>query len=219
MKHGSRLAQFSLFTRRPSAFFFFRRVDDLLFLWGGVLKELEFKSTLMTSTDMERALTRIAHEIIERNKGVENLALVGVHTRGVPIAEYLAQQIGEFEEVELPVGKLDITLYRDDLTEIALQPVVKKTEVPFDVHGMRIVLVDDVLYTGRTARAALDALIDMGRPAVIQYAVLVDRGHRELPIRADYVGKNVPTSKSEVIKVKLMSVDGEEGVELMEVAE
>ena len=167
---------------------------------------------------MERAVTRIAHEIVERNKGADNLALVGVHTRGVPIASFIADRIAEFEGANIPVGKLDITLYRDDLTEIALQPVVKKTEVPFDVHGMKIVLVDDVLYTGRTARAALDALIDMGRPAVIQYAVLVDRGHRELPIRADYVGKNVPTSSNEVIKVKLESIDGEEGVDLLELA-
>ena len=180
------------------------------------MSELKFKSTLMSSQDMERAVTRIAHEVTERNKGAGNLALVGVHTRGVPIAEFIAARIAEFEGVNVPVGKLDITLYRDDLTEIALQPVVKKTEVPFDVHGMKIVLVDDVLYTGRTARAALDALIDMGRPAVIQYAVLVDRGHRELPIRADYVGKNVPTSSSEVIKVKLESVDGSESVELWE---
>lgn len=172
----------------------------------------------MSSVEMGRALNRIAHEIIEQNKGAENLALVGIHTRGVPIAEHLASLIHTFENVSPPVGKLDITLYRDDLSEIALQPVVKKTEVPFDVHGMRIVLVDDVLYTGRTARAALDALIDMGRPAVIQYAVLVDRGHRELPIRADFVGKNIPTSSQEVVKVKLASIDGDEGVELMEVA-
>ncbi len=177
---------------------------------------LKFKSALMSSQDMERALTRIAHEIVERNKGAGNLALVGVHTRGVPIAEFIAAKISQFEGVEVAVGKLDITLYRDDLSEIALQPVVKRTEVPFDVHGLKIVLVDDVLYTGRTARAALDALIDMGRPSVIQYAVLVDRGHRELPIRADYVGKNVPTSGSEVIKVKLESIDGSEAVELWE---
>ena len=180
---------------------------------------LNYKATLMTSAEMARALSRIAHEITEQNKGAENLALVGIHTRGVPIAEHLANLIATFEQVTVPVGKLDITLYRDDLTEIALQPVVKKTEVPFDVHGMRIVLIDDVLYTGRTARAALDALIDMGRPAVIQYAVLIDRGHRELPIRADFVGKNIPTSSSEVVKVQLQSIDGEEGVELMEVAQ
>ncbi len=178
---------------------------------------LSHKATIMTATEMNRALTRIAHEIIERNKGAKNLALVGIHTRGVPIAEHLAKLIENFEGIRPQLGKLDITLYRDDLSEIALQPVVKKTEVPFDIHGMRIVLCDDVLFTGRTARAALDALIDMGRPAVIQYAVLVDRGHRELPIRADYVGKNVPTSKQEVIKVKLQSVDGAEAVELLEI--
>lgn len=180
---------------------------------------LKHKAHIMDSTEMNRALTRIAHEIIEQNKGADNLAVIGVHTRGVPIAEHLSQLIGKFENITPPVGKLDITLYRDDLTEIALQPVVKKTEVPFDIQGKKIVLCDDVLYTGRTARAALDALIDMGRPAVIQYAVLVDRGHRELPIRADYVGKNVPTSKQEVIKVKLESVDGAEGVELLEVSQ
>ncbi|MGL4611387.1 MAG: bifunctional pyr operon transcriptional regulator/uracil phosphoribosyltransferase PyrR [Trueperaceae bacterium] len=177
----------------------------------------KYKAVLMTASDMGRALTRIAHEIIERNKGAENLALVGVHTRGVPIAETLAKLIGGFEKTTPPVGKLDITLYRDDLTEIALQPVVKKTEVDFDIAGMRIILTDDVLYTGRTARAALDALIDMGRPASIQYAVLIDRGHRELPIRADYVGKNVPTSKHELVKVKLESTDGADSVELMEI--
>jgi pyrimidine operon attenuation protein/uracil phosphoribosyltransferase len=177
--------------------------------------DLKHKAHLMDEQDVERALTRIAHEIIERNKGAQNLALVGIHTRGVPIAERLADLIETFEEVRPEVGKLDITLYRDDLTEIALQPVVKKTEVPFDIAGMRVVLCDDVLFTGRTARAALDALIDMGRPAVIQYAVLVDRGHRELPIRADYVGKNVPTSRQEVVKVKLKDVDGSDGVELM----
>lgn len=174
------------------------------------------KAKLMSKVEVARALTRIAHEIIERNKGADKLVLIGIHTRGVPIAERLAGLIGEFEGVRPPLGKLDITLYRDDLSEIALQPVVKKTEVPFDVHGVRIVLCDDVLYTGRTARAALDALIDMGRPAVIQLAVLIDRGHRELPIRADYVGKNVPTSRQEIIKVKLQEVDGDDGVDLLE---
>jgi pyrimidine operon attenuation protein / uracil phosphoribosyltransferase len=177
------------------------------------------KATLMDPQEVTRALTRIAHEIIERNKGTNGLALVGIHTRGVPIAERLADLIERFEGVRPLTGKLDITLYRDDLTEIALQPIVRKTEVPFDVSGMRIVLCDDVLYTGRTARAALDALVDMGRPGVIQYAVLVDRGHRELPIRADYVGKNVPTSRSEVVKVRLAEVDGADGVELLEMAE
>ena len=177
---------------------------------------LTFKASLMSATEMERALKRIAHEIVERNKGVANLGLVGIHTRGVPVAERLARYLKKFEGTQPPVGKLDITLYRDDLTEIALEPIVRKTEVDFDVHGMRIVLCDDVLYTGRTARAALDALIDMGRPASIQYAVIVDRGHRELPIRADYVGKNVPTSAAEVVQVKLAEIDEEDGVELWE---
>ena len=177
---------------------------------------ISHKATLMDDQEVVRALTRIAHEIVERNKGAEGLALVGVLTRGVPIAERLADQIERFEGVRPPTGKLDITLYRDDLTEIALQPIVRKTEVPFDVAGMRIVLCDDVLYTGRTARAALDALVDMGRPKVIQYAVLVDRGHRELPIRADYVGKNVPTARSELVKVRLTETDGADGVELFE---
>jgi len=172
------------------------------------------KAILLDANELDRALTRIAHEIVESAKGAENLALVGIHTRGVPIAERLADKIASFEAVRPPVGKLDITLYRDDLTEIALQPVVKRTEVAFDIGGMRLVLCDDVLYTGRTARAALDALVDMGRPAVIQYAVLVDRGHRELPIRADYVGKNVPTRRDEVVKVRLEEVDGEDGVVL-----
>jgi pyrimidine operon attenuation protein / uracil phosphoribosyltransferase len=174
------------------------------------------KAVLMDPQEVARALTRIAHEIVERNKGTRDLALVGVHTRGVPIAERLADLIERFEGIRPPTGKLDITLYRYDLSEIALQPVVRRTEVPFDVSGMRIVLCDDVLYTGRTARAALDALVDMGRPGVIQYAVLVDRGHRELPIRADYVGKNVPTSRSEVIKVRLQESDGVDGVDLLE---
>tara|TARA_Y100000814_G_scaffold3004_1_gene3449 strand:+ start:4582 stop:4992 length:411 start_codon:yes stop_codon:yes gene_type:complete len=135
----------------------------------------------------------------------------------VPIAKRLAGLIERFEGVMPEVGELDITLYRDDLTEIALQPIVKKTDVPFNIQGLRIVLCDDVLYTGRTVRASLDALIDLGRPAVIQLAALVDRGHRELPIRADYVGKNIPTSKQEIIKVKLLEIDGTDGVELMEV--
>ncbi len=177
---------------------------------------LTSKAQLMDDRELTRALTRIAHEITERNKGADNLALVGIHTRGVPIAERLAELIDRFEGVAPEVGKLDITLYRDDLSEIALQPVVRRSEIPFDVSGRAIVLCDDVLYTGRTARAALDALIDLGRPAVIQLAVLVDRGHRELPIRADYVGKNVPTSKQEVVKVKLVATDDSDAVELWE---
>lgn len=180
---------------------------------------LRVKSNILSEAEIGRALRRIAHEIIESNKGAENLALIGIHTRGVPVAERLQRLIAEFEGVTPELGKLDITLYRDDLSEIALQPIVRKTEVPFDVSGMRIVLCDDVLYTGRTARAALDALVDMGRPAIIQYAVLIDRGHRELPIRADYVGKNVPTASSEVIKVRLLENDGVDAVELCEMAD
>lgn len=173
------------------------------------------KASLMDSAAIGRALTRIAHEIIERNRGAEKLALVGVHTRGVPLATRLAERIAKFEGVKPQLGKLDITLYRDDLSEIALQPVVKKTEVAFDAHGMNIIMCDDVLFTGRTARAALEALMKMGRPASIQYAVLVDRGHQEVPIRADYVGKNVPTSRQEFVQVHLKPIDDEDSVELM----
>jgi pyrimidine operon attenuation protein/uracil phosphoribosyltransferase len=177
---------------------------------------LNWKAGLLDEQEVARTLTRMAHEIVERNKGAENLALVGIHTRGVPVAERLAGLIESFEGVRPLLGKLDITLYRDDLTEIALQPVVKRTEINFDVQGKRVVLCDDVFYTGRTARAAIDALIDLGRPEVIQYAVLVDRGHRELPLRADYVGRNVPTSRQEVVKVRLESIDGSDGVDLLE---
>ena len=179
-------------------------------------QQLQHKADIMDSVEVSRALTRLAHEIIERNRGADNLALVGVHTRGVPLAMRLAELIGRFENVNPEIGKLDITLYREDLTEIALQPVGKRTEVDFNSSGMRVVLVDDVFYTGRTARAAIDALVDMGRPSVIQYAALVDRGHRELPLRADYVGKNLPTSRSEVVKVKLNEIDGEDAVVLLE---
>lgn len=181
-----------------------------------MLKRLSHKADIMSADEVNRALSRIAHEIIERNKGADNLAMVGIHTRGVPIAALLAARIAEFEGLEPPLGKLDITLYRDDLSEISKQPIVRKTEVPFDISKRNIVLCDDVLYTGRTARAALDALIDLGRPAVIQLAVLVDRGHRELPIRADYVGRNLPTSRQEVVKVQLPSSDDAQGVALWE---
>ncbi len=177
------------------------------------------KAEIMDADKMRRALTRVAHEIIERNRGTDNLALVGIRRRGVPLAERLAANIRQIEGVVVPVGILDITLYRDDLTTLAQQPVLHKTEVPFPVVGKRIVLVDDVLYTGRTVRAALDALIDLGRPAWIQLAVLVDRGHRELPIRADFVGKNVPTSRREVISVHLTEVDGLDKVVIGEIIE
>lgn len=182
-------------------------------------KPLRFKSRILSAEDMRRALTRIAHEIVEKNKGADGLALVGVHTRGIPIAKRLQEFIEQFESVQVPLGILDITLYRDDLTEIGLQPKVRETRIPFDLSGKAVVLVDDVLYTGRTARAALDALIDLGRPSRIYLAVLVDRGHRELPIRADFVGKNLPTAKTELVKVKLLETDGEEAVELFELSE
>ena len=161
------------------------------------------KNVIMDTDAMRRAIVRIAHEIIERNKGVDNVVLVGIRTRGVPIAERLAAAINEIEKVELPVGMLDITLYRDDLSTLAYNPICHGTEIDFDLNGKTVILVDDVLYTGRTIRCALDAVIDMGRPKAIQLAVLIDRGHRELPIRADFAGKNVPTSHKEAINVYL----------------
>ena len=171
---------------------------------------------LMDSERISRSLTRIAHEIVERNRGVGDLALVGVRTRGVPIARRLAASLREITGVDVATGALDITLYRDDLMKTAVgpQPIVRRTEIPFSIDGRHIVLVDDVLYTGRTIRAALDALIDFGRPSTIQLVVLVDRGHRELPIKADYVGKNVPTSRRETIHVRLAEIDGRDEVTL-----
>ena len=177
---------------------------------------MQLKASILTADELRRALTRIAHEILERNKGAEGLALVGVHTRGIPLAARLAEKLRELEGVEVPLGRLDITLYRDDLSEIAVQPIIRETQIDFDMQPRRIILVDDVLYTGRTVRAALDALLDLGRPQSIQLAVLVDRGHRELPIRADYVGKNLPTARSELVKVKLEETDGLDAVELWE---
>ena len=174
------------------------------------------KAIILSSDEMRRALTRIAHEIVERNRGAENLAIIGVHTRGIPLAERLAAKLSELEGVEGPQGRLDITLYRDDLSEVARQPIIRETQVPFDLAHRRVILVDDVLFTGRTVRSALDALIDLGRPEGIQLAVLIDRGHRELPIRADYVGKNLPTAKHEIVKVKLQETDGIDIVELYE---
>lgn len=179
----------------------------------GNLKE---KTVIMDEVEIRRALTRIAHEIIEQNQGIEGVSLVGIRTRGVPLARRLATKIKEIEGKSIPVGILDITLYRDDLTTVARQPLIGKTDIPFDVTGMRLILVDDVLYTGRTVRAALDGVMDLGRPQRVQVAVLIDRGHRELPIKADYVGKNVPTSRKEVILVKLKEVDGEEKVVIAE---
>ena len=178
-------------------------------------KELSFKKMIIDEDGIRRAITRIAHEIVEKNKGTEDLVIVGIKTRGVPLAQRLSERIKEFEGVELPVGILDITLYRDDLSLIAQQPIVHRTEIPFDINDRKVVLVDDFLYTGRTVRAALDALMDIGRPKLIQLAILVDRGHRELPIRADFVGKNLPTSRDEVVNVNLKEIDEEDSVLLL----
>jgi pyrimidine operon attenuation protein / uracil phosphoribosyltransferase len=167
---------------------------------------------IMTGDEIRRAIVRISHEIVEKQAGTQGLALVGIQRRGVPLAQRVADAIEEHEGVRLPVGALDITFYRDDLSLVAQQPIVKGTDLPFDLNGTTVVLVDDVLYTGRTIRAAMDALIDFGRPRAIRLAVLIDRGHRELPIRADHVGKNVPTSREEIVHVHVAEVDGEEEV-------
>ena len=166
------------------------------------------KAQIMDEIEITRAISRIAHEIIEKNKGVENLVLIGIQRRGVPLARRIAEKIMEVEGKSVPVGVLDITFYRDDLSTLAEHPVINATELNFTVNGRNIILIDDVLYTGRTVRAAIEAVIDLGRPKMMQLAVLIDRGHKELPIRADYVGKNVPTSKNEVIHVKLVEIDG-----------
>ena len=164
----------------------------------------------MTADEVRRALVRISHEIVEKHGGTEGLALLGIQRRGVPLAERLATAIESNEGVRLPVGSVDITFYRDDLSKVDRQPVINATDVGFDLSSHTVVIVDDVLYTGRTVRAALDALVDVGRPKAVRLAVLVDRGHRELPIRADHVGKNVPTSREEIIKVHLREVDGDQ---------
>jgi pyrimidine operon attenuation protein/uracil phosphoribosyltransferase len=183
------------------------------------MKNIVKKTSIMDADGIRRALIRIAHEITEKNRGVENVALVGIRTRGVPLAARIAEEIQKIENVAVPTGSLDITLYRDDLTTMGYNPVIHGTEIDFDVTGKHIVLVDDVLYTGRTIRAALDALIDMGRPKSIQLAVLIDRGHRELPIRADYAGKNVPTSRKETIEVALQEEGKTDEVILGEIAD
>jgi len=167
------------------------------------MAEIVDKTIIMDGKAIERALTRISHEILEKNKGVGQLVIVGIHTQGIPLAERIAAAIEKIEGKRVPLGILDITLYRDDLSSSLRQPVVRETKLPCDITGKTVILVDDVLYTGRTIRAAMDALIDMGRPQVIQLAVLIDRGHRELPIRADYIGKNVPTAKREDVRVVL----------------
>ncbi len=175
------------------------------------------KAVVMDKAQIRRTIMRIAHEIVEKNKGVENLILVGIRKRGVPLAERIAGFIDEFEGIQVPTGALDITLYRDDVQMIASNPVVGNTDIGTDISDRVVVLVDDVLFTGRTVRAALDELIDFGRPRAIRLAVLVDRGHREFPIRADFVGKNVPTASTETVKVLLKETDGEEKVILREV--
>ena len=174
------------------------------------------KAQLMDEKAIGRGITRISHEIIERNKGIEDVVLVGIKTRGVPIADRIGKKIQQIEGASVNTGEVDITLYRDDLKKIDVDPVINGSNVQFNIDDKIVILVDDVLYTGRTVRSALDAIIDIGRPKAIQLAVLVDRGHRELPIRADYVGKNVPTSKGEIISVKLSEIDGEDSVTINE---
>ncbi len=170
------------------------------------------KTEIMDESAIGRAITRISHEIIEKNKGIENLVLIGIQRRGVPLAKRIAEKIKGVESCEIPVGILDITLYRDDLSLLNEHPVINGTAIDFDIANKTVVLVDDVIYTGRTVRAAIDAIMDINRPQMIQLAVIIDRGHRELPIRADYVGKNVPTSRSEIVHVNVLEIDGENSV-------
>jgi pyrimidine operon attenuation protein/uracil phosphoribosyltransferase len=179
------------------------------------------RARIMDSDDIRRAVTRIAHEIVEKNHGTHGMVLVGIRKRGLPLARRIADTIERIEEVRVPTGALDITLYRDDLQlrTVSQQPIVRPTEIPFNIDGKLVVLIDDVLYTGRTVRAALDELVDFGRPRAIQLAVLVDRGHRELPIRADFVGKNVPTAGNQAVQVKLSEEDGVDEVVIEQIAE
>ncbi len=170
--------------------------------------KLREKARLMSETDIERALRRMAHEIVESNKGLKEVVLVGIQRRGVFLANRIREVLRQIEQEKVPTGELDITLYRDDLTLLHDHPVVHSTSMPLDITGKRIILVDDVIYTGRTIRAALDALMDLGRPSVVQLAVLVDRGHRELPVAPNFVGKNVPTSREEVVEVRVTEIDG-----------
>ena len=174
------------------------------------------KAQIMDGAAIQRVLTRVAHEIVEKNKGTADLVLIGLRSRGVDLARRLSQRLKEIDGVDVPVGALDITLYRDDLGKGGPQPAVRRTEIPFSIENKKVILVDDVLYTGRTIRAAMDGLMDLGRPRTIQLAVLVDRGHRELPIRADYVGKNVPTAKTEQVQVMLQEEDGTDRVVILE---
>ena len=174
------------------------------------------KAQIMDEKAIGRAITRISHEIIEKNKGIENVVLIGIKTRGVPVATRIANKIEAIEGQRVDAGEMDITLYRDDLSKKQIDPVVNSTKIDFDITDKTVILVDDVLYTGRTVRSALDALMDIGRPKAIQLAVLVDRGHRELPIRADYVGKNIPTSKTEIVAVEINEIDGNDSVKIYE---
>ncbi|MEG1859543.1 MAG: bifunctional pyr operon transcriptional regulator/uracil phosphoribosyltransferase PyrR [Christensenellaceae bacterium] len=178
------------------------------------LERICMDKTIMDEQTMQRTLRRLAHQIIENTKGVQDLVFIGIKRRGVTIAKKVAQYINELENVCIPIGTLDISFYRDDLSKSSSQPVVNETNIDFDVTAKKIVLVDDVLNTGRTARAAMDAIMDMGRPTFIKFAVLIDRGHRELPIRADFVGKNVPTSIDEIVSVKVYEFDDQENVEI-----
>lgn len=175
---------------------------------------MRFKANIMDETQIRRAIIRISHEILERNRGAEKIVLVGIQRRGVPLAKEIAKTIKTVEGKEIPCGILDITLYRDDLSLIAEHPQIKGTDIPFNITGVNLILVDDVLFTGRTVRSAMEAIMEMGRPKSIQLAVLVDRGHRELPIGADYVGKIIPTSKTEIVSVSLMETDAKECVEI-----
>ncbi len=183
-------------------------VRRFFYAWRPMAAELNEKSQILDPAGIQRAVTRIAHEIMERNNGTDELVLIGLRSRGVDLARRIAKELKMIGGAGIPVGTLDVTLYRDDLGKVGPQPVVRKTEIPFSINEKRVVLVDDVLFTGRTIRAAMDGLIDLGRPRLIQLAVLVDRGHRELPIRADYVGKNVPTSHQEQVQVLLTEEDG-----------
>ncbi|EGS9998124.1 bifunctional pyr operon transcriptional regulator/uracil phosphoribosyltransferase PyrR [Clostridium perfringens] len=177
---------------------------------------MHLKASLLDENAIRRALTRLSHEIIEKNKGVEDIVLVGIKRRGYPLAERLSEFIEKFEGVKIPVASVDITLYRDDLTNVSDTPNLNDPKIDVDIRGKKVIIVDDVLYTCRTARAAIDAIMDQGRPEFIQLAVLVDRGHKELPIRADYVGKNIPTSEDEIIKVQIKEIDGTDSVEIYE---
>ena len=177
---------------------------------------MKIKAVLLDEKAIKRSLIRISHEIIEKNKGVEDIVLIGIKRRGYPLAERISECIENIEGIKVPVGSLDITLYRDDLTNISEMPKVKNDQLDLAVKGKKVIIIDDVLYTCRTARAAIDAIIDLGRPSAIQLAVLIDRGHKELPIRADYVGKNVPTSKDEIVKVEIEEIDENDSVKIYE---